>query len=290
MAEKRRQYYHVSSEALEKNDIFHSREDFVTAMNDVALCVLKYDVMILCFCLMSNHFHFVLKGSYQECYAFMCEFKRLCAIRMRDRCGEVNGLKDVELHFDYLDTQEYLENAIAYVLRNPLAARIIMMPYLYEWSSAGSYFRGLIKEYGIPVNTLSLRKRREMLRTRNPEVPDNYLINPQGFICPSCYVAVEEVEKIFYHPSKLMIALAKRLENEFEVTSGAANRIVMSSQELKSQTLELIKNEYGVSSLSQLSADDRLRLCLLLKRNFNATVKQIARVLRLSQAVVASVL
>jgi hypothetical protein len=87
-----------------------------------------------------------------------------------------------------------------------------------------------------------------------------------------------------------MIALAKRLENEFEVTSGAANRIVMSSQELKSQTLELIKNEYGVSSLSQLSADDRLRLCLLLKRNFNATVKQIARVLRLSQAVVASVL
>lgn len=112
-------YYHVSSKALEKNDIFLTREDFVTAMNDIALCSLRYDVKILCFCLMCNHFHFVLRGSYKECYAFMNEFKRICAIRMHDRTGEVSGLKDVDLHFDLLDTQEYLENAIAYVLRNP---------------------------------------------------------------------------------------------------------------------------------------------------------------------------
>lgn len=290
MEGKKKNYYHVSSEALEKNDVFQSREDFVTAMNDMALCVLKYDVVILCFCLMSNHFHFILRGSYQECYAFMCEFKRICAIRMRDRNGEVSGLKDVELHFDLLDTQEYLENAIAYVLRNPLAARIIMMPYFYEWSSSASYFRGPLKEYGIPVNTLSLRKRRELLRTRHPEVPDSYMLNHQGFICPSCYVAVEEVERIFRHPSRLMMALAKKLENEFEVQSGAADRIVMLDRELKTQVLELIEKEFGVSSLAQLSADDRLRLCLLMRKNFNAPVKQIARVLRLSQSLVASVL
>jgi hypothetical protein len=116
------------------------------------------------------------------------------------------------------------------------------------------------------------------------------MLNHQGFICPSCYVAVEEVEKIFRHPSRLMVALAKKLENEFEVASGAIDRIVMSDAELKTQVMELVRNEYGVPSLSQLSADDRLRLCLLVKRNFNAPVKQIARVLRLSQAVVASVL
>ena len=280
----------MSSAALEKNDIFQSREDFVAAMNDIALCVLKYDVIILCFCLMSNHFHFVLKGSYQECYAFMSEFKRICAIRMRDKNGEVSGLKDVELHFDLLDTQEYLENAIAYVLRNPLAARIIVMPSFYEWSSAASYFRGQHKEDGIQVNSLSLRKRREILRTRYPEVPDDYILNSQGFICPSCYVAVEEVERLFRHPSRLMMALARKLENDFEVASGAADRIVMLDQELKTQVLELVKHEFGVSSLAQLSADDRLRLCLLVRRNFNASVKQIARVLRLSQSLVASVL
>ncbi|MBE6240416.1 MAG: hypothetical protein E7115_02800 [Bacteroidales bacterium] len=283
-------YYHVSSKALEKNDIFLTREDFVTAMNDIALCSLRYDVKILCFCLMCNHFHFVLRGSYKECYAFMNEFKRICAIRMRDRTGEVSGLKDVDLHFDLLDTQEYLENAIAYVLRNPLAARIIMMPYFYEWSSISAYFRGCSQLHGLPLNTLSVRKRREVLRTRHDVVPDHFMLSPQGFIHPACYIAVDEVEKIFRHPSRLMMLLAKKVENEFEVSSGAAQQIKMTEAELKTQVLELVRNEFGVNSLTQLSADDRLRLCLLMRRNFNSSVKQIARILRLSQSVVASVL
>jgi len=283
-------YYHVSSKALEKNDIFLTREDFVTAMNDIALCSLRYDVKILCFCLMCNHFHFVLRGSYKECYAFMNEFKRICAIRMRDRTGEVSGLKDVDLHFDLLDTQEYLENAIAYVLRNPLAARIIMMPYFYEWSSISAYFRGCSQLHGLPLNTLSVRKRREVLRTRHDVVPDHFMLSPQGFIHPACYIAVDEVEKIFRHPSRLMMLLAKKVENEFEVASGAAQQIKMTEAELKTQVLELVRNEFGVNSLTQLSADDRLRLCLLMRRNFNSSVKQIARILRLSQSVVASVL
>lgn len=283
-------YYHVSSKALEKNDIFLTREDFVTAMNDIALCSLRYDVKILCFCLMCNHFHFVLRGSYKECYAFMNEFKRICAIRMRDRTGEVSGLKDVDLHFDLLDTQEYLENAIAYVLRNPLAARIIMMPYFYEWSSISAYFRGSTQLHGMSLNTLSIRKRREILRTRHDVVPDHFMLSPQGFIHPACYIAVDEVEKIFRHPSRLMMLLAKKVENEFEVASGAAQQIKMTEAELKTQVLELVRSEFGVNSLAQLSADDRLRLCLLMRRNFNSSVKQIARILRLSQSVVASVL
>lgn len=283
-------YYHVSSKALEKNDIFLTREDFVTAMNDIALCSLRYDVKILCFCLMCNHFHFVLRGSYKECYAFMNEFKRICAIRMRDRTGEVSGLKDVDLHFDLLDTQEYLENAIAYVLRNPLAACIIMMPYFYEWSSISAYFRGSSQLHGLPLNSLSIRKRREMLRTRHDVVPDHFMLSPQGFIHPACYIAADEVEKIFRHPSRLMMLLAKKVENEFEVASGAAQQIKMTEAELKTQVLELVRNEFGVNSLVQLSADDRLRLCLLMRRNFNSSVKQIARILRLSQSVVASVL
>lgn len=283
-------YYHVSSKALEKNDIFLTREDFVTAMNDIALCSLRYDVKILCFCLMCNHFHFVLRGSYKECYAFMNEFKRICAIRMRDRTGEVSGLKDVDLHFDLLDTQEYLENAIAYVLRNPLAARVIMMPYFYEWSSISAYFRGSTQLHGMPLNTLSIRKCREILRTRHDVVPADFILSPQGFIHPACYIAADEVEKIFRHPSRLMMLLAKKVENEFEVASGAAQQIKMTEAELKTQVLELVRNEFGVNSLAQLSADDRLRLCLLMRRNFNSSVKQIARILRLSQSVVASVL
>ena len=285
-----RRYYHVTSGALERFDIFQSRKDFVTAMNDIALCVLRFDVQILCFCLMSNHFHFVLKGTYAECHAFMNEFKRICAIRMRENQGIVGGLKDVELRFDLLETEEYLENAIAYVLRNPLAARIIMMPYFYEWSSCCAYFRGGNNVHGTRLGSLSIRKRRNILRSKHVDVPDDYLLSDEGYICPSCYVAIDEVERIFRHPARMMIALAKKVENEFEVAAGASRLISMSDSELMTNVLELVRNEFGVQSLAQLSADDRLRLCYLVRRNFNASVKQIARVVHLRQSVVESVL
>ena len=283
-------HYHISSRALKKNDIFQSREDFVTGMNDIALCSRKFDVRILCFCLMSNHFHFVLYGEYVDCFAFMQEFKRMCAVRMRNARGEVTAMKNVDMQFDEIDSKEYLENAIGYVLRNPLAARMMYMPYFYEWSSVASYFRTSSHIPGIPLDQISLRKRREILKTRHDSVPGTFVLSDQGYVHPACYVDHEEVENLFGHPSRLMMILAKRVENEFEIMTGASGRISMNDAELKSQITELVHHEFGVTSMSQLSADDRLRLCLLVRRNFNASVKQIARVLRLSQDVVASVL
>ena len=85
-------YYHVSSHGLEKNDIFKSREDFIAGMNDIAICILGFDIQILCFCLMSNHFHFLLYGTSEECRRFADEYKRRCAMGMRLRSGEVQGL------------------------------------------------------------------------------------------------------------------------------------------------------------------------------------------------------
>ena len=284
------EYYLVTSEALKKNVIFQSREDYIIGMNDIALCAVKYSIRIVCFCLMSNHFHFVLYGNYKECYAFAQEYKKMCAIRMRSIRGEVCGLKNVNIRLDLLDSEEYLKAAVVYVLRNPLSAHIIMMPNLYEWSSASAYFRGALKIKGVQVNSFSLRQKREILKSRHTVVPDSYIVDSDGIISPACYVATDIVEKLFPHPSYLMVALSKRVENEMEIKMGAAQRFSLSDAELKSMMGGLIKEEFGVCALSSLSVDDRLRLCLLLKKNFNASVKQISRILRISQDLVASVL
>ena len=100
-------YYHVSSHGLEKNDIFKTKEDFIRGMNDIALCVLGYDVSILAFCLMSNHFHFVLYGTLEECRSFSEEYKRRCGMRMRQVLGQVQAMRDVSLQFNLIDNVEY---------------------------------------------------------------------------------------------------------------------------------------------------------------------------------------
>ena len=280
-------YYHASSHGLEKNDIFKSREDFIAGMNDVAICILGYDVSIVCFSLMSNHFHFLLYGVLSECKRFAEEYKRRCGMRMR-ASGDVQGLREVELRVDHVGDHEYLENVIAYILRNPLSAGIRMMPYHYPWSSVSLYFNGGVIPVGERLNDMSERKRFRVLRSRL-SVPDTYVVNGDGMILPSCYMDPSVVERIFRHPARLMMALARKVENEVEVRSGIADEVSMTDQEVLTHMNELIKAEFNQGSISQLSMEQRLRLCLLLKRNFRAGVRQIARVTRLDPDLVAKV-
>ena len=280
-------YYHVSSHGLEKNDIFKTTEDFIVGMNDVAICVLGFDIAILCFCLMSNHFHFFLYGTLDECRRFSEEYKRRCAMRMRS-AGEVQGLREVEIQIDRIDGHDYMENVIAYILRNSIAAGVFMMPYFYQWSSISVYFNGGHTPVGEKINDMSERKRFRLLKSRVP-VPDTYIVDKNGMILPSCYVDSKAVERIFRHPARLMAALSRKIENDVELRLGIADTVAMTDQEILSQMPELIWKEFNKESISQLAMEQRIKLCLLLKRNFRANAKQIARITHLDPKVIAQV-
>ena len=280
-------YYHVSSHGLEKNDIFKTAEDFIVGMNDVAICVLVFDVSILCFCLMSNHFHFFLYGTLEECRRFSEEYKRRCAMRMRST-GEVQGLREVEIQIDSVDEQDYMENVIAYILRNSIAAGIFMMPYWYQWSSISVYFNGGHISVGEKLNDMSERKRFRILKSR-VSVPDTYIVDGKGMILPSCYVDSDSVERLFRHPARLMAALSRKIENDVELRLGIADTVAMTDQEILTQMSDLIRKEFNKDSIAQLSMEQRIELCLLLKRNFRANAKQIARITHLDPKLVAQV-
>ena len=47
-----------------------SREDYIKAVQIIAYCSTLFDAEIWAFVLMSTHFHFVLKGSPEQCQAF----------------------------------------------------------------------------------------------------------------------------------------------------------------------------------------------------------------------------
>ena len=282
-------YFHISSHGLETNDIFKTPADFISGMNDIAICVLGFDVRVLCFCLMSNHFHFVLYGTQKDCERFAEEYKRRCAIRMRYSSGDVHAMKAVEVQLFPIDSNEYLENVIAYVLRNPLAAGICMMPYHYRWSSMMEYFSGGRQCQGKCVNEMSERMRFRILKSRT-SVPDHYIVDEFGMILPSCYVDVAAVEKIFRHPARLLVSIARKVEADVEIAFGISDTVCMSYNDIKSQLPDLIRREFGKESINQLSMDQRIKLCLYLKRNFRAGIKQISRLTHLDPNLVSKVI
>lgn len=278
-------FYHISSNGLEKELIFISEEDFITGVNDAAICSLRFKVKILCYCLMNNHFHFILSGELEECECFAAEYKRRCAIRMRQRHDKVKALKSLVINTACIDEAEYLVNSIAYVLRNPLAARMMQMPYHYPWSSAEAYFRGVKTPRGEEINKIPERKRYRILKSRI-DIPDSFRVNEKGMILPECFVDYQSVESIFKHPTRLLFLLGKRIETDIELKLGIVNQINIPDNELQTRLLELMKEKYGVSSISMLTREQKIRLITDLKKNYGASDKQIARTLRIDLSIV----
>lgn len=284
----KREYYHVCSEGLEKRMIFRNRREFIMGINYVALCHLKCNVRILCFCLMGNHFHFILSGSYQECWKFGNEYKRMCGMMMRRTQESDAGMKDVELQVKEITDMNYLEYAIAYVLRNPVVAGFRIMPHQYEWSSGDMYFRSSYIASGRRADSFSIKELSRLLNS-NIKIPGHYIIDESGIISPLNYIDYKAVEDIFKHPSRLLGLLSAKKETEFEIFMGVADNYTPDIEELKDSVRELIRVEFGVKAVSQLSMEQRVLLCGLMRRNFRASRKQIALITRLNMETINKV-
>ena len=277
----KREYYHVCSEGLEKKMIFRNRREFIMGMNQIAICCLKFDVIVLAFCLMGNHFHFILSGTYQECWKFGNEYKRMCAMIMKRTQDTDAGMKDVELLIKEITEMEYLEYAIAYVLRNPIVAGFRFMPHQYEWSSGDMYFRNSYVAKGRRADSFSVRELTHLLNS-NMKIPGHFIIDEGGIISPLNYIDYKTVESVFRHPSRLLGLLSARKETEFEVFMGVADKYTPDIEELKDSVRELIKVQFGVKAISLLSIEQKILLCGLMRRNFRASRKQIALITRLN--------
>lgn len=284
----KREYYHVCSEGLEKRMIFRNRREFIMGINYVALCHLKCNVRILCFCLMGNHFHFILSGSYQECWKFGNEYKRMCGMMMKRTQESDAGMKDVELQVKEITNMSYLEYAIAYVLRNPVVAGFRIMPHQYEWSSGDMYFRNSYIASGRRADSFSIKELSRLLNS-NIKIPGHYIIDESGIISPLNYIDYKAVEDIFKHPSRLLGLLSAKKETEFEIFMGVADNYTPDIEELKDSVRELIRVEFGVKAVSQLSMEQRVLLCGLMRRNFRASRKQIALITRLNMETINKV-
>jgi hypothetical protein len=67
---------------------------------------------------------------------------------------------------------------------------------------------------------------------------------------------------------------------------GTADRYNPDIEELKDSVRELIKEEFGVRVVSQLSMEQKMKLCSMMRNNFRASRKQIAIITKLKMEII----
>lgn len=282
-------FHLVTTDHLSDRLWFKDTQDFVVAMNIVAVLSLRMNVSILAFILMSNHVHFVLAEDKAKALKFITEFKRLFSWYLTNKYGKREQLRRNDVDIRELSAyDESLERAIAYVQMNCVAAGLCLSPTDYRWGSGNCFFRASTVN-GTPARTLSRRKIRAL--THSTEViPEDWLFSQEGYILPDCYIARDFVQSLFRKPQRMLYFL--------EHSSKAAKRLSLSEQDIpsfKDQTIvaaipDLCRALFRKNSFKELNPTEQTELLRQLRRRFSSNINQLCRITGLEYADAAKLL
>lgn len=283
-----RNCWHFSTDGTVQDVLFRDKADYVLAMNRIYLVARKYPVVILAFCLMENHVHFILYGDFEACRRFMHEYVRLISMTIARRHGLSRELRELPIHHQGITDDAYLKTAICYVIKNPLAAGLPWQVQDYPWSSGPLYFRSAgtwaapgWEERITTLDGFSAQKKEDVFHTREP-LPDTLKVI-DDLILPVNYIPTDLVEKIFKSLRSYHFFLSRTREEDVESRGGAISRLSLPDAEMRQHKREILLELFGKQSSRDLNTAQRLRLGKEIRRRYNCSIKQISRLVGLSR-------
>lgn len=136
-------YYHVYNRGNRKQNIFLSYRDYERFLKKVKEYREKFKITILGYCLMLNHFHFLLRQDEDmSITSFMLGLGTSYAKYFNIKYGEVGSLFQDRFKAKLVEKDDYLLQLSRYIHRNPKEI-LLRTPGVelaaYKWSSYPSY-------------------------------------------------------------------------------------------------------------------------------------------------------
>ncbi len=127
--------YHVTARGDRREPIFVDDQDRDALLNIVGQALARFDAEILAYCLMGNHYHFVLHTRQANLSLLMRQINGVYTQAFNRRHDKVGHLFQGRFKAILVDRDAYLLEVCRYVELNPVAARIVKKPQAWPWSS-----------------------------------------------------------------------------------------------------------------------------------------------------------
>ena len=131
--------YHVTSRGDRREPIFEDDEDRRTFLAVVAQATERFDATVLAYCLMDNHYHFVIHTRRANLSRLMQQLNGVYTQAYNRRHGKVGHLLQGRFKGILVDENAYMLEVCRYVDLNPVRARMVRDPGKWPWSSYGAH-------------------------------------------------------------------------------------------------------------------------------------------------------
>ena len=128
--------FHVLNRGNNKQKVFHKDQDYVAFLKAVTEVKYKYPIAILAYCLMPNHFHFVLVPHQADYLSKFMQLLMTKHVRRYHQHYETSGhIWQGRYKSFIIQEDEHLITILRYVESNPVRAGLVSTAKDWKWSN-----------------------------------------------------------------------------------------------------------------------------------------------------------
>lgn len=163
--------YHVTSRGDRREPIFEDDADRQALLEVLAQGMARFDAVVLAYCLMGNHYHFVLQTHQPNLSRLMRHINGVYTQAYNRRHGKVGHLFQGRFKAVLVDEDAYLLEVCRYVDLNPVRAGMVRRAQDWAWSS----YRAHTGRVEVPAWLDSVTLHRQLApRAPRREGPERY--------------------------------------------------------------------------------------------------------------------
>lgn len=281
-------FFHWCCKGLTSDLLFENEQEFIAGMNRIAVCYLYclekgHPVRIVAFCLLNNHFHFVLYGTEEDAAMFMEHYRFLTTRWIQAHRGERLHEK-IDLGHWSASTSEKIKQKVIYTLRQTLEAGLRITPQGYPWCSAKLMFNNndFFLECSHPVGEVSIRTIRKIVSSE-VSIPATWKILPGGIIWPGDYTEVASAENLFNGVKDFMFCLNNSNNDKAVLAEMNSEVPSIPDTEVKDKAEDLARGLFARKNISSCPAEERIKIANYLRKELHCGYKQLARIVKMTE-------
>ncbi len=130
------QYYHVYNRGANKADIFRNDKDYLFLLKQVQNHLSEFNISVIAYCLMSNHYHFLLRQNGEAKISdFMQAIFGVYSLAFNSVHKHSGTLFQGPFRAIWVDQSGYLLHLCRYIHRNPMQASMVIKPEQWHYSN-----------------------------------------------------------------------------------------------------------------------------------------------------------
>ncbi|MCO6450226.1 MAG: transposase [Caldilineales bacterium] len=129
-------FYHIYNRGANRNSIFRDEENYFYVLGKMKEYARKYEISILAYCLLPNHYHFLVRQDSEHPARLLPQFIYNAYTKAFNKRFERSGtLFEGPFRALQVHTEPYLLNLCRYIHANPVLHGIVDDPGMWQFSN-----------------------------------------------------------------------------------------------------------------------------------------------------------